>query len=323
MTNARQPHLSRRGFCLCCLGATTFAATGGWLTPHQVFAQAKNIVDGIRASAAEAPIRIHKLRNNISVLEGSGGNIGVLTESDGAVLVDAGITASRPRILEALGTLSNSPVRYLINTHWHFDHADGNEWLHKEGATIIAHENARKHLAAATRVEDWDFNFPASSPGAVRSEVFATDKTLEVNGATLVLKYYGPSHTDGDISVTFQEADILHTGDTYWNGFYPFIDYSTGGSIDGTIRAAEANLAAATDRTIVIPGHGPPASNKTELRNYRDMLVDVRDKMAALKKQGRSLDDAIAAKPTAAYDAKWGQFAVSPTLFTKLVYMGV
>ena len=323
MTNARQPHLSRRGFCLCCLGATTFAATGGWLTPHQVFAQAKNIVDGIRASAAEAPIRIHKLRNNISVLEGSGGNIGVLTDSDGAVLVDAGITASRPRILDALGTLSNSPVRYLINTHWHFDHADGNEWLHKEGATIIAHENARKHLAAATRVEDWDFNFPASSPGAVPSEVFATDKTLKVNGATLVLKYYGPSHTDGDISVTFQEADILHTGDTYWNGFYPFIDYSTGGSIDGTIRAAEANLAAATDRTIVIPGHGPPASNKTELRNYRDMLVDVRDKMAALKKQGRSLNDAIAAKPTAAYDAKWGQFAVSPTLFTKLVYMGV
>ena len=323
MTNARQPHLSRRGFCLCCLGATTFAATGGWLTPHQVFAQAKNIVDGIRASAAEAPIRIHKLRNNISVLEGSGGNIGVLTESDGAVLVDAGITASRPRILDALGTLSNSPVRYLINTHWHFDHADGNEWLHKAGATIIAHENARKHLVAATRVEDWDFNFPASSPGAVPSEVFATDKTLKVNGATLVLKYYGPSHTDGDISVTFQEADILHTGDTYWNGFYPFIDYSTGGSIDGTIRAAEANLAAATDRTIVIPGHGPPASNKTELRNYRDMLVDVRDKMAALKKQGRSLNDAIAAKPTAAYDAKWGQFAVNPTLFTKLVYMGV
>jgi glyoxylase-like metal-dependent hydrolase (beta-lactamase superfamily II) len=323
MTYARQPHLSRRGFCLCCLGATTFAATGGWLTPHQVFAQAKNIVDGIRASAAEAPIRIHKLRNNISVLEGSGGNIGVLTDPDGAVLVDAGITASRPRILDALGTLSNSPVRYLINTHWHFDHADGNEWLHKEGATIIAHENARKHLAAATRVEDWDFNFPASSPGAVPSEVFATDKTLKVNGATLVLKYYGPSHTDGDISVTFQEADILHTGDTYWNGFYPFIDYSTGGSIDGTIRAAEANLAAATDRTIVIPGHGPPASNKTELRNYRDMLVDVRDKMAALKKQGRSLNDAIAAKPTAAYDAKWGQFAVNPTLFTKLVYMGV
>ena len=322
MTNGHQLHLSRRGFCLCCLGATTFAATGGWLSPREVFAQAKTIVDSIRASAAEAPIKVHKLRGNVSVLEGSGGNIGVLTGSDGKVLVDAGITASRPRIIEALGSLSNDPLRYLINTHWHFDHADGNEWLRKEGATIIAHANARKHLAEATRVEDWNFNFPPSPAGAVPSEVVTDDRTLKANGATLALKYYGPSHTDGDLSVTFQEADILHTGDTYWNGFYPFIDYSTGGSLGGTIRATEANLAAVTDRTIIIPGHGP-VSTKTELKAYRDMLVDVREKVAALKKQGRSLDETIAAKPTAAYDVKWGQFAVTPTLFTKLVHRGV
>ncbi|MBD2750583.1 MBL fold metallo-hydrolase [Microvirga sp. BT688] len=323
MTEISHHHLSRRGFCLCCLGATTFAASGAWLTPSEVFAQSKNIVDSIRESAAEAPIKVHKLRGNVSVLEGSGGNIAVLTGSDGMVLVDAGITASRPRIQEALASLSKDPVRHLINTHWHFDHADGNEWLKKEGATIIAHENARKHLAEATRVEDWDFNFPPWPASAVPSEVFATDKTLKANGATLALKYYGPSHTDGDISVTFAEADILHTGDTYWNGFYPFIDYSTGGSIEGTIRAAEANLKAVTNSTTVIPGHGPPASNKAELQQFRDMLVDLREKVAALKKQGRSLDDTIAAKPTANYDAKWGQFAVTPTLFTKLVYMGV
>jgi glyoxylase-like metal-dependent hydrolase (beta-lactamase superfamily II) len=174
----------------------------------------------------------------------------------------------------------------------------------------------------ATRVEDWDFNFPPSPAGAVPGEVFAADKTLKVNGAALALKYYGPSHTDGDISVTFPEADILQTGDTYWNGFYPFIDYSTGGSLDGTIQAAEANLAAVTDRTIVIPGHGP-VSNKAELKEYRDMLVDLRGKVAALKKQGRSLDETVAAGPTAAYDAKWGRFAVNPTGFTKLLYAGV
>ncbi len=141
--------------------------------------------------------------------------------------------------------------------------------------------------------------------------MFATDKTLKVNGAALALRYYGPSHTDGDISVSFMEADILHTGDTYWNGFYPFIDYSTGGSLDGTIRATEANLVAATDRTIVIPSHGP-ISNKSQIKDYRDMLVAVREKAAGLKKQGRSLDETVAAKLTAAYDAKWGQFAVSP-----------
>jgi glyoxylase-like metal-dependent hydrolase (beta-lactamase superfamily II) len=323
MTYVQDLHLSRRHFCLCCVGAATFAASGGWLTPSEVFAQSKNIVDSIRSAAAKAPVKVHKLRNNVSVLEGSGGNVAVLTGPDGKILIDAGITASRPRIQEALSGLGNEPIRQLINTHWHFDHADGNEWLHKEGATILAHENTRKHLAMATRVEDWDFNFPQSSSGALPSEVFSQNKTLAANGTTLALKYYGPAHTDSDISVTFQEPDILHAGDTYWNGFYPFIDYSTGGSIDGTIRAAEANLKATTDNTIVIPGHGPPVSNKAELQQFRDMLVDIREKVGALKKQGRSLEDTIIANPTAAYDAKWGQFAVNSALFTKLVYMGI
>jgi glyoxylase-like metal-dependent hydrolase (beta-lactamase superfamily II) len=192
MNNGRHPHLSRRGFCLCCLGATTFAATGGWLTPREVFAQSRNIVDSIRASAADAAIKIHKLRNNVSMLEGSGGNIGVLTGPDGKILIDAGITASRPRILEALLSLDKGPIRYVINTHWHFDHADGNEWLQKEGATILAHENTRKHLASATRVDDWNFNFPSSPAGAIPSEVFANDRLLKSNGETLVMKYYGP-----------------------------------------------------------------------------------------------------------------------------------
>ena len=323
MTDAHRYRLSRRNFCLCCLGATTFAASGRWLSPSEVFAQSRNIVDNIRGSAAKTPIKIHKLRNSVSVLEGSGGNIAVLTGQDGKVLIDAGITASRPRIQQALLSLSKDPIRQLINTHWHFDHADGNEWLHGQGASIIAHENTLKHLAIAQRVEDWDFNFPRSPAGALPSEVFTQEKILTANGTTLLLKYYGPAHTDSDISVTFQEPNILHAGDTYWNGFYPFIDYSTGGSIEGTILAAEANLLAVTDNTIVIPGHGPPVSNKVELRLFRNMLVAIRDKVAALKKQGRTLDETVTAKPTAAYDAKWGRFAVNPALFTKLVYMGV
>jgi Zn-dependent hydrolases, including glyoxylases len=323
MAYAHHLSLSRRGFCLCCIGATTFVASGGWLSPREAFAQAKNIVDSIRSAAAETPIGVHTLRGHVSVLEGSGGNIAVLTGPDGKVLIDAGITASRPRILEALARLSNDPIRHLINTHWHFDHADGNEWLHQEGAAILAHENTRKHLAMAQRVDDWDFDFPQSPSGAIPSEVFSQEKMLKMNNSNLFLKYYGPAHTDSDISVRFEEPDILHTGDTYWNGVYPFIDYSTGGSLEGTIRAAEANLAAVTDSTIVIPGHGSPISNKAELRDFRDMLVTIRDTVAALKKQGRTLDETIAAKPTAAYDVKWGQFAVSPALFTKLVYMGV
>jgi glyoxylase-like metal-dependent hydrolase (beta-lactamase superfamily II) len=247
----------------------------------------------------------------------------VLIGPDGKAFIDAGITASRPRLLEAANSLSRDPIRHLINTHWHFDHADGNEWLSAEGATIIAHENTHKHLLVAQRVDDWNFNFPASPLAAAPSEVFATTKSLGLNGSTLNLKYYGPAHTDSDICVTFMEADILHCGDTYWNGIYPFIDYSTGGNINGMIKAAEANVAAATDKTIVIPGHGQPVSNRTELQAYRDMLIAIRDNVARLKQQGRSLDEAIAARPTAAFDAKWGQFVITPAFFTRLVYEGV
>ena len=320
---ARQHLLSPRCFCLCCIDSATFAASGGWPSPSKVFAEARNLVDLIRSEAAKAPIKVHRLRGNVSVLEGSGGNIAVLTGPDGKLLVDAGITASRPRIAEALASLSSDPIKHLINTHWHFDHADGNEWLHGEGATILAHENTRKHLAMAQRVEDWNFDFPPSPSGGIPSDVFATNRIVEVNGSTVALNYYGPAHTDGDISVAFTDADILHTGDTYWTGIYPFIDYSTGGSIDGTIQATDENLTATTDRTIIIPGHGHPISNRSELKDFRDMLVAIRDNVTKLKKQGRSLDETIAARPTAAYDAKWGQFLIEPAFFTQLVYQGV
>lgn len=315
--------LSRRGFCLCCIGAGTFTATGGWLSPRHAFAKAQGIVDMIRAEAAKAPIKVHKLRENVAVFEGSGGNIAVLTGPDGKLLVDAGITASRPRILEALGALGNQPVKHLINTHWHFDHADGNEWLNKEGAVILAHENARKHLMAAQRVEDWDFNFPPSPPAALPAETMSAEKSIRLNSSTLLLKHQPNAHTDGDITVTFAEADIVHAGDVYWNGIYPFIDYSTGGSIDGTIRAVGAILAGMNDQTIVIPGHGQPVSSKSELKAYHDMLVAIRANVAALKQQGRSLDEIVAAKPSAQFDAKWGQFVIGPAFFTKLVYEGV
>jgi len=323
VTIAQQRLVPRRVFCLCCLSSAAFAACGGWLNPRKVFAKASNIVDLIRDEAARAPIKVHKLRRDVSILEGSGGNIAVLTGADGKVFIDAGITASRPRILEAADSLSRDPIRHLINTHWHFDHADGNTWLNAEGAAIVAHENTHKHLLAAQRVEDWDYTFPSYPLAGVPSDVFSSDMTIDLNRTKLDLRYYGPAHTDSDISVTFPEADILHCGDTYWNGIYPFIDYSTGGSIDGMIKAAEANVAAVTDKTIVIPGHGPPASNKAELVEYRDMLVAIRDSVRKLKEQGRSLADTISAKPTAAFDAKWGQFVITPEFFTRLVYRGV
>jgi len=320
MEFSKQNPLSRRHFCLCCLSGAAFAATGGWLTPREAFAEARGLVSLIKDSAAVSPIVTHKLRNNISVLEGSGGNIAVLTGPDGKLLIDAGIAVSRPQITKALDALGADPITNLVNTHWHFDHANGNEWLHAAGAKIIAQANTRKHLSEVQRVEDWDYNFLPLSSGGIPSEVFANEHDLKLNRSSIGLKHYGPAHTDSDISVTFAEANVVHVGDTFWNGIYPFIDYSTGGSIDGMITASDTNLAATNNDTIIIPGHGQPVSNKAELR---DMLVAIRDNVAKLKKQGRSRDETVAAKPTAAFDAKWGQFVIDPGFFTRLVYEGV
>ena len=323
MSSILRPTISRRHFCFCCVGGAAYTATGSWLTPREAFAEARGLVTLFKESAAVSPIVTHKLRNNISVLEGSGGNVGVLTGPDGKVLIDAGIGVSRPQITRALADLGPEPITHLINTHWHFDHTDGNLWLNSVGAKIIAQENTRKYLSEVQRVEDWDYNFLPLPTGGIPSEVFADEHSLKLNGSSIDLKRYAPAHTDSDISVTFGEADIVHVADTFWNGVYPFIDYSTGGSIDGMIAASDANLAATTGKTIIIPGHGKPVSNKAELKEFRDMLVAVRENVAALKKQGKSRDETVAAKPSAAFDAKFGASVIDPGFFTRLVYEGV
>jgi len=292
------------------------------MRPWRVLAEGESPVNIIRQAAASAKITIQKLRGNVSLLEGSGGNIAVLTGGDGKLLVDAGITASKPRILEALDSLSDDPIKHLINTHWHFDHTDGNEWLHGIGAEITAHENTRRHLCKTTRVEAWNFTFPPAPKSALPAKVFDKDLKLNINGEQLFLSYYQPAHTDSDIAVVFTEADILQTGDTWWNGYFPFIDHNTGGSIDGMIQATRRNIAQVSAGTMVIPGHGP-AGGKADLVEYHDMLVAIRDRIAVLKKQGKTLEEVVAAKPTADYDAKWGGFVINGSTFAALVYAGV
>ena len=310
-------YTSRRRF-IASAGVLTAAA---WLSPRRLFAENENIVLTARKRAETTNIAVQPLRGNVSALIGSGGNIGVLTGPDGKMLIDSGYSTSRARIMDALAKLSPEPIKHLVNTHWHFDHTDGNEWMHSEGATILAHENTRKHLSTTTRVEGWGFTFLPSPAGAIPTEVFDKEKTLYLNSTTIELSYYGPSHTDGDISAYLVEADVFHTGDTWWNGHYPFIDYSTGGNIKGMIKAAEANLARVSEKTIVIPGHGK-IGGKPEMTEYRDMLITIHDRVASLKKEGRSLEEIIAAKPTAAYDRKWTGPFITGDIFTKLVHAG-
>jgi len=317
--NTNSPsRVSRRDFIVS--ASLTAAAFG--LAPSYLSAASQNLVEKARQSGASAKITTQNLRANVNALIGSGGNIGVLTGPDGKLIVDSGYSGSQKQIADALASICGDPIKHLINTHWHFDHTDGNEWMHSAGAAIMAHQNTKKHLSTTTRVEDWNFTFLALPSGAIPIDVFDAEKTIHLNNANITLKYYGPAHTDGDISVYFAEADVLHTGDTWWNGYFPFIDYSTGGNIDGMIKAAEGNLSMVTDKTIVVPGHGP-IGGKNQLIEYRDVPVTIRDRVGALKERGQSLDEVVAAKPADTYDAKWGKSFVNGDFFTKLVYKGV
>ena len=296
------------GICL----ATAPASGAGKPTPYDV----------INASAANAPITVRTLRGGVSMLAGSGGNIGVLAQPGGVLMVDAGIAVSEAKLKAALRGLSPAPLKTVILTHWHWDHSDGDGWVRRTGATLIADPAAIKRLTQTNTIVEWGHTFTPVDPSALPNEPVPGDRTLRFGGETVRIGHYRAGHTDGDIHVRFERADVLQTGDTFWNGVYPFIDYVTGGSIDGAIRAANANLRLAGPHTIVIPGHGP-AGDRAGLVAFRDMLVAVRGKVAALKAQGKTLAEVQAARPTAALDAKWGRSVIDGQLFTALVYRGV
>lgn len=317
MKHMESPHITRRSILAAGAAIGTALAAG-----RPLLALEDGIVPTMVNAAAKAKIDVHPLRRGITVLEGSGGNIAVLPGKDGKLLVDAGFSVSRRGITAALQSISPDPIRDLVNTHWHTDHTDGNAWLHSDGADITAHENTKKRLAVATRVEGWNYTFPAAPEGALPVTVFATTHNMRRNSTQVTLNYYGPAHTDCDISVHFAEADVIHVGDIWWNGVYPFIDYSTGGSIDGLIRAAAANARNIAGTTIVIPGHGAIGGH-SDLVEFHDMLATIRENVSALKKRGGSLKETIAARPTAQFDAKWGNFLITPAMFVGLVYQGV
>ena len=315
-----QNNISRRHF----LGTAGMLTAGALFAPRILFSQTAvaGPVETIIKAAATAKINVTKLRGNIYMLEGSGGNIAVLNGPEGKLLVDAGINVSKPHVLAALNTISKQPIKVLINSHWHFDHTSGNQWLHQQGATIIAQDITRAHLTKSIHQEDWNYTFAPLPHDALPTVLFKSEHYHDFNGEKIHVKTYKPAHTDCDSSIYFPNADILHVADTFWNAYYPMIDYSTGGSIDGMINAAALNVAKTTSKTIIIPGHGA-IGNRSQLIAFHEMLSTIRGRVAKLKKEGRSLKDVIAAKPTASYDQKWGGFVIKGDFFTKLVYKGV
>jgi cyclase len=277
-------------------------------------------VQQFRTAGATTPIQVTKLRDTLFLLQGVGGNMVVQSGPDGKVLIDSSAATAATRLKETLSKLSPHPMKLLINTHWHFDHTDGNAALHNDsGAFIIAQENTRNRLATAQEIAFFHLKLPPSPTSALPQQTFIDKQKLFVNNDELDLVDMPDAHTDTDIYIHFVGGNVIHAGDVFFNGFYPFIDASTGGTINGMIRGADACLAVADDKTKIVPGHGP-LGDKDSLQKYRDMMATVATSVEKLKASGQTLEQAIAAKPTADFDAIWGKGALKPEQFVELVY---
>ncbi|HEU4780862.1 MAG TPA: MBL fold metallo-hydrolase [Steroidobacteraceae bacterium] len=240
----------------------------------------------------------------IYMLVGRGGNVGLTVGVDGAAIVDDQFADMAPKIRAAVAMLSDSPVKFLINTHLHGDHTGGNDAFGKAGATIIAHENVRKRLGTPQVNPSTNAPIAARAREALPVITFAHSATLHFNDDDLQFTHLPNAHTETDIVIRFKKANVLHMGDCFTGGF-PFIDGNTGGTLDGLIRGHETVLAAIDDDTKIIRGHGP-LGNKAELSAYHDMLVVVRDRVAKLVKAGKSQDEVLAARPTKEFEEKYG-----------------
>jgi glyoxylase-like metal-dependent hydrolase (beta-lactamase superfamily II) len=258
------------------------------------------------------------LGNGIYMLEGFGGNIGVSVGTDGVFLIDDQYAPLTPKVVTAIEKLSDQPIRFVINTHWHADHTGGNENFGKMGALIVAHDNARAVLALGSKDETSGKLVPPPAK-SLPVETFNDTVTFYLNGQTVHVFHIAPAHTDGDAVVHFREANVIHTGDAYFNGFYPFIDVEHGGSIDGMIAFYDQLLALADTDTRIIPGHGPVAT-RADVQSYQAMLKIVRDRVAAAIAAGQSLEDLTAANPLADLDPQWGDNLIKAPLLLSMVY---
>lgn len=253
------------------------------------------------------------------MLMGEGGNIGVSIGVDGTFIIDDQYAPLTSKIIAALKALSGDQPRFLVNTHWHGDHAGGNENIGNMGAVIVAHENVRTRLSEEQSIPLFKMVTPPSARAALPLVTFKDQMTLHLNGEDVRIFHVTNAHTDGDAIVHFTNANVIHTGDIFFNGFYPFIDSHSGGSIAGMIAASQAVLDIADDHTRIIPGHGPLAT-KAELQAYHEMLVQVESSIGALVRAGKTLEEVIAARPTAALDPEWGDGFLSPELWIRVVF---
>ncbi|MHC4129799.1 MAG: MBL fold metallo-hydrolase [Planctomycetota bacterium] len=269
--------------------------------------------------AEDVVVEATPIAGNVHMITGRGGNIGLCVGADGAFLIDDQFAPLTGQILATVAELTPEPVRFVVNTHWHFDHTGGNENLGEAGAIIVAHENVRNRLSTDQFMAAFNRTVPASPHGALPVITFTDSVTFHWNDDELRVIHVNPAHTDGDAIIHFRKANVIHMGDVYFNGMYPFIDASAGGRIAGMIKAIDRALELTDDRTRIIPGHGE-LSGVAELRAYRAMLRTVHDRVQKLIDEGKTRDEVIAAKPTRDLDAEWGSGFMQPDPWVGIVY---
>src|SRR6478735_6360494 len=292
---------------------------------------AADLLASMRAKFNAVPMETQKLADNITMFDGPGGAVVVLNGPDGKFMVHTFVEPAWPKLKEALDSLGDAPVRYVIDTHWHFDHTDNNAHLHAAGATVVAHKNTWKRMSephdlpVLYRGPDGalhDLHFDPSPAEALPQLTFPDSYKLQANGETLALQHLAPAHTDSDIYVHFQKADVIQMGDTFFNGMYPYIDPGTCGKITGMIAASDKILSLAGSLTKIVPGHGP-LGNKADLTRFRDMLITSRDRVDKLKSAGKSALEAVAEKPFADLEPVWGNGIINGDQFVQIAYLAL
>jgi cyclase len=291
------------------------AATAG-------FPQEKSAADQVAAMRAEfggMPIQSQPLTDSLTLLSGPGGNVIVLNGADGKLMGDTFVQPAWPHLKDALDAIGKAPVKTAIDTHWHFDHSDNNASLRAAGATLVAHTNTKKRMSETHTLAVLNLTFPPSPAAALPQQTFDQSHKIMMNGETVSLVHIPPAHTDSDIYIHFEKGNVLQTGDVFFNGMFPYIDDGTGGSVSGTIAGTEKLLAAGDNSTKVVPGHGPLGS-KSDLAKYREMLMTVRERLQKLKTAGKTVQEAVAAKPLADLDAAWGKGLFNSDVFVQIAY---
>jgi glyoxylase-like metal-dependent hydrolase (beta-lactamase superfamily II) len=280
------------------------------------------VARGQQEDFSKVTIKTTKLAEGMYMLEGSGGNIGVSVGDDGVILVDDQFAPLTPKIQEAVSKITQKPIRFVINTHWHGDHVGGNENLATAGAVIVAHDNVRKRMSSEQFIQLMNRKVPASPAKALPVVTFTTDITLHLNGEDIQVIHVDPAHTDGDSLVVFPRAKIVHAGDCYRTVGYPFVDLSSGGNYDGFIAVAEKVMGMIDGTYKVIPGHGV-LSTRADVKNWHDMLVEIRASVKKLADAGKTLEAIQQAKLTAKWDDRWGKGSIKPNDVVEFAFSAV